>query len=87
MKKYINAIIRSLILWAWKDRVRVFRERKYLSSTEEILSRVNVGERVKVQILRDIALQLYQEGFVEFSERDDFNERCRVVDIKIICIK
>jgi len=85
MKKYFNGIVKRVLLWAFRDRVRIYGCSKIVNAIQ-----LEHYDTVKKDIIKEVVERMAQDGLVElrsqkitsFLHSCEYKVECRVVIIK-----
>lgn len=84
----INKLARRLIIWAFKNKVKVHFNQRYMSHEElSILPQDAVTAHIRSSMLYELFNQLLDDGIIEFTEEDHKRIAGKMFKVRIITIK
>lgn len=82
-----NKLARRLIIWAFKDRIKIFSGTMIMSEEMLEMRGSEYIEYAKRDITRNIADTLYKEGAIRFTEEHPSHINGMLIRARLVCLK
>jgi len=84
----MKKIIRKLILWVFRNRIKVYQYEKFFSDSDIVMEKYPPSsEYVKQEMILRLANKMYEDGLIIFENEKDFKDMRTRIRAKVYAFK